>query len=556
VLARNFWRFGRLTFDGQMSTNGVQPLWMWTQVALAGIFPHVDTATLLVRSTWSAYVVFSFLTVWFVARGPAIVAVLRTLLVSGLILFNIRVHVIVVQGLETSLFLIVLVTTLIMCDAWLGAESGGSRRELSTAPAAAMACLAALCFLARTDAFLIFLVVGLWMAMRVHRPAVALMTFGSVGGMLILPYLANNLWAHGALMPISGRGKLFYLSAFFPDRASYLAFDEWRALFQVLPAVIRLPASVTLSTRVAVTLMLITAGLLVVWRLHRPGRLPASLAILAWAALGRVLFMQFAYGELREYTSYYFAEMWWLAVCLTFWISQPARSTRQAVAAVAAAVVIGVVGFEWATRTLAPSTYWIGRINLAADISRLPSDAKVGAFWPGCFAAFSGRDIAPLDGIVGSNDYLQKYVKAGKEFGYIRERGIEYIAVYLPEAPAAILSRDAPPSLSYWSFINGCRPDDADLGRSKTDAGWRGCWVVPPAPRRVDRTSRLSVFSRPLTCSGARPVITRPRRRVPAAQRDRVALRRMPHHGDGSSDPSRVPRPKPWASTRDRSASY
>jgi hypothetical protein len=182
VLARNFWRFGRLTFDGQMSTNGVQPLWMWMQVALAGIFPHVDTATLLVRSTWSAYVVFSFLTVWFVAGGPVIVAVLRTLLVSGLILLNIRVHVIIVQGLETSLFLIVLVTTLIMCDAWLGAESGGSRRELSTARAAAMACLAALCFLARTDAFWIFLVVGLWMAMRVHRPAAALLTFDSVGG--------------------------------------------------------------------------------------------------------------------------------------------------------------------------------------------------------------------------------------------------------------------------------------------------------------------------------------------------------------------------------------
>src|SRR4030095_5801130 len=148
-----------------MATNGVQPLWMWAQILLAGVFPHIETATLLVRSTWVTYVACTFLTVWFVARGSIVAASVRSLLVSALVLLNVRVQSIVVQGLETSLFLFVLVVTLLMCDAWLGVEPGQSRQELSRARVAILAGAAACCFLARTDFFWIFIIIAIWLAL-------------------------------------------------------------------------------------------------------------------------------------------------------------------------------------------------------------------------------------------------------------------------------------------------------------------------------------------------------------------------------------------------------
>jgi hypothetical protein len=68
-------------------------------------------------------------------------------------------------------------------------------------------------------------------------------------------------------------------------------------------------------------------------------------------------------------------------------------------------------------------------------------------------ASFSGRDIAPLDGIIGSNDYFQKYVKGGREFDYIRERRIDYVAIFLTEPPAVLLSHSEAPRLPDWSSL-------------------------------------------------------------------------------------------------------
>jgi hypothetical protein len=464
VLARNYWRFGFLTFDGEMATNGVQPLWMWAQILLAGVFPHIETATLLVRSTWVTYVAFSFLTIWFVARGSVVAASVRSLLVSALVLLNVRVQSIVVQGLETSLFLFVLVVTLLMCDAWLGVEPGQSRQELSRARVAILAGAAACCFLARTDFFWIFIIIAIWLALRVQRAGQALLTFAIVGGVLIAPYLVENEWAHGALMPISGRVKLFYLNSFLPDRPSYLSSDEWRALFQALPSVIRLPKSVPMSIRVVVTLALLAAGGVVVWRLRRTRQLRTSLVVLSWAVLGHLLFMHLVYRELREYASYYFVpEIWWLAISIAFWLSPLTRQqesmpgsaprVRTAVAAMAALGVVSAAGWGWPMPKFEPSSYWGERLKLADDIRRLPKDARIGAFWPGCLASFSGRDIAPLDGIVGSNDYFQKYVKGGREFDYVREHRIDYVAIFLTEPPAVLLSRSEPPRISYWSEL-------------------------------------------------------------------------------------------------------
>jgi len=83
-------------------------------------------------------------------------------------------------------------------------------------------------------------------------------------------------------------------------------------------------------------------------------------------------------------------------------------------------------------RDFSEDSYWSERLKLAEDISRtVPEGEKVGAFWPGLFAHFSGRDIVPLDGIIGSEEYFENYVKHGRELEYLQEKGVKYLAVHL-----------------------------------------------------------------------------------------------------------------------------
>jgi len=90
-------------------------------------------------------------------------------------------------------------------------------------------------------------------------------------------------------------------------------------------------------------------------------------------------------------------------------------------------------------------------MNLAGDIRRIvPENERIAAFWPGCFAQFSGRFVTALDGVIGSNDYFQSYVSKNKELDYILERSRPWLAIYLPRSPDLLLG-ETPPEVDEWA---------------------------------------------------------------------------------------------------------
>ena len=87
----------------------------------------------------------------------------------------------------------------------------------------------------------------------------------------------------------------------------------------------------------------------------------------------------------------------------------------------------------------------------------VPEDGRVGAFWPGLFAALSQRPVTPLDGIIGSDDYFRTHVQAGTELDYALANGVGYIAVYLPGSLDDLLSAERAPDPGNWANLGRLR---------------------------------------------------------------------------------------------------
>jgi hypothetical protein len=457
VLARNFHRFGFLTLDGVIPTNGVQPLWMGIHILLAGLFPQTDGLLLVARASWALYVLFALLTVWYAARGGPRAMLLATLTIGGLLLLNVRFQQMVVKGLEVPLALCLLILTLHAFEQYARRAQAAAERPLWQT--AGLGALAALCFLARTDLFWAALLIGGWLLLRPRRSWKEIVTFGAAAALLVLPYVALNALTQGGMMPISGRVKLFYMQSFYPTPAAYLASEEWRGLFSAFAEVIPSPDWLIYL----LTYPLIGLGSWLIWREReaRPG-----LTLLTAVILGHVLFMQLVYRELRPYTNYYFApEALWLGLTLATQVSRRrtpgaahaqgrrARVARALPALVAAGCLL-IAAFAWSRFEPRPVDYWVQRVNLARDIQRVvPADERVAAFWPGALAHFSNRQVIPLDGIIGSQAYFEAYVQPGRELDYLRDHNVRYLAIALYDAPEQILARDEAPGAPTWSTI-------------------------------------------------------------------------------------------------------
>ena len=232
VLARNFHEFGFLTLDGEVPTNGVQPLWMGLQIVLTRLWPKVDEVFLLSWSSWACYVLFAALSTWFVThRSPSLYAMsLAGVIVAGLITLNVKFQQLVVKGLETPLMLVILLLTLMMID---HAAKVMPTRRAGTIPILSVTGLAltsSLCFFARTDLFWVALVTGSWLLTMPGRWR-SLLIYASTVSILVFPYLASNYLSHASIVPISGRVKLHYLNTFYPYWNDYLSSEEWQGFF-------------------------------------------------------------------------------------------------------------------------------------------------------------------------------------------------------------------------------------------------------------------------------------------------------------------------------------
>jgi len=180
--------------------------------------------------------------------------------------------------------------------------------------------------------------------------------------------------------------------------------------------------------------------------------------------------MYVGYRELRPYTSYYFApELLFVVPVLAWWIS--AIRGRVAVVAVMVLVLVTSNG-RWDIKKLKPNGYWSSRIELAQKLPQFTGGARAGAFWPGAFASFSGLDVVPLDGVIGSQEFFNDYVKTGKEIDYLRERGIRWVVVSAPR-PGAVTG-DKKPKEREWSGLGRIRLWEVrdDLRHANSRGGW------------------------------------------------------------------------------------
>ena len=74
------------------------------------------------------------------------------------------------------------------------------------------------------------------------------------------------------------------------------------------------------------------------------------------------------------------------------------------------------------------------------------------AFWPGLFAQYGERQVIPLDGIIGSDEYFQNYVKSGNEFKYASEQDTIFLAIYLDRDIETLISGENP-NIKIWSML-------------------------------------------------------------------------------------------------------
>jgi hypothetical protein len=456
VIARNFHDVGFLTFDGTMPTNGVQPLWMAVLIVLRGVLPSVHPVSLVAAASAAVYVGFAFaITRWLVATR-AFASLAPALVFTALVTLNADFQRWVVTGLETPLLLLLLTF-------WLtGVERGFAQR---TGAAAVLAGVGVLCFFARTDLFWLSAVtfVGMaWSAPRVRAPVIA---YALTTGLFVLPYLAWNAASHGGIMPISGRVKLFEMNAALPTLGDYFASIEWHGLFEAFGEVIPFGTEFPLAVQMAIALGVVglaLGGAIRDARREAPA-LPGWLHMLVFAAAAHLVFLYVFYRELRPYSSYYFvAEI--VACALVLAARAEALWPERRSALVTAAVAFLAVSNAERFATLDPVPYWETNLVVARNLDALPEDTAIGAYWPGVLGAFMERPVIPLDGILGSGEFFERYIRTGNELDYLLQdrpdsatRPNALLALYLHRSPETILAANTAPYRDQWNRLGESR---------------------------------------------------------------------------------------------------
>ncbi|HEY2733362.1 MAG TPA: hypothetical protein VGI70_05230 [Polyangiales bacterium] len=460
VVARNAWLHRFLTFDGIQPTNGFQPLWMLLQVVLLKACPHVDPIVVLARSSWAAYVLFAFaLSEYALRLADATPRRMLALAPVAALLLQAGFHRLVVSGLEVPLSLLLLILFLTAIERL--ASTPPTDQSSLRLQCVLTGLLAALTFMCRTDLF--------W-CVPLALSVVAVKKRAGAGGarwfawflapvaLIVTPYLAWNYTHFDALMPISGRVKRFYLHASYPSLRAYLHSDEWHGVLSATKSALALDtwSSGALAGAVALLLLgLSFAAAVWLWRSERSSVSEKMLSVLVVLHVG---YMYLFYRELRPYTSYYFSYVVvWLYLTVSRLLVELSRAPtvhgqRFAIGMIGGLVVALFVG-SWRSAPFPSNELWTRRLELGRGIRQITEPGQtVGAFWPGLLAATSDRDIVPLDGIIGSESYFQNYVKAGREFDYIRARHVKYVAIYLETPIEQLIAQHEAPTGDWRSY--------------------------------------------------------------------------------------------------------
>lgn len=474
VLVDNRATYGFWTFDGEMSTNGFQPLWLVVLWAARAVTPDsIDTLTLLCRLTWGSYLLFCLGAVLLVTRRASVWAGLaRVVLVAGLVLVNRRFQDAVVEGLEIPLVLALLAAGLLVATRVV--ERSAAAPDRAWRGAVVLGAIGAVVFFGRTDLLWLTPALGVWLWLATGRRWLPLVATGATAAIIVAPYLLWNLLDQGSVMPISGRVKLFLMRESLPTLDAWRASEEWRGMLSLFG--VWLP-KLDIWPKAIATFGLFLGAQAVAWSSWGRRELGGEARVLAALTLVHVLYMHLLYGEVRPYTNYYFApELLFVTWVLGSWVANV--RWRPAAFALAAYVLV-TSSAGWGALDTEVEATWRDRIDLAKRLPELVGDGdRVGAFWPGAFAAFSGLPMTPLDGVIGSNAYFEEVVREGREVEWALEHGVNFI---VSRGTPQVLLGKTPPKSELWSFV-GQHRIWAQRARLKRRLQ-RGAWTVVQARR-------------------------------------------------------------------------
>jgi hypothetical protein len=446
-LAENYYKYGFLTLDGELRTNGVQPLWMWVQLAITKFTATTHGVTRIMMSSAFCFVAaVAVVTFRFFSSMPAARAVVATSIFGVMTFLNPNFQRWIVQGLESSLMLLVVAAAeMAIATIWPALAQSDSKSSLVRKSLFAALWLA-LSFFARTDLFVVSIAaLAMLVATRGNSGRIAAVLIAAFLLAIIAPYLAWNFFEHGHLIPLSGRVKMFYLTSFYPNWTSYFSSNEWMGLFAAFVHAWGIPSAWPTLVTYPLIAAIYGCALFVA---------PRHLAL---CSVLHTLTMYVLYRELRPYTSYYFtlevvvvaaAASWVLSRGLVtlarFWIARRLPLGTALIAALLVAV--------WSRHSIQPNRADTQRLYLSQIASRLiPKHERAAAFWPGIFSYYSQRDVVPLDGIIGSAEFFENVVQRGTQLSYLEERGIRFLFMYSPSHFP--LSEKAEPVVADWSQL-------------------------------------------------------------------------------------------------------
>jgi 4-amino-4-deoxy-L-arabinose transferase-like glycosyltransferase len=476
-VATGFPERGWWSFDGLVSTNGVQPLW---GAVLTGVAQVLDWTGLdglegferlsvgLTALCWAAAAVLLYaILARTVSRGAGLAA-------AGALLFSLPIVWPHVWGMENSIYALTLLAAVAFYEFRF-------RREPTTARTVILGVLLGLTALSRLNAVMFVGVLLGWyvlsardgVGLRLRRAAV----IAAVAGAVVVPYVVANLAVTGHLLPISGtvkaierdelrerRGASSVVSVEYLKAAVSETYWPLRKFAQSRAAdglwiggsraVFRDDAFVGASRLLLALVVLLALPLLV----GPPGRWIRHL----WArlvSLGRfghlALFALLNAGVsavLYPTEANYAMPSWWLveseivivatvatiAATSLGYVARsivPRRALRIALplglAALVAFSCVQAATFFWdgENQTRDWHSSWNDESMLAAEwLGRnVPHDAVVGSWNAGVLGYHAPQEVINLDGVINNEDLLP-HLERGNVSDYIVERRIEYVS--------------------------------------------------------------------------------------------------------------------------------
>lgn len=462
VLADNLKSLGEFTFDRDMHTNGFQPLWMSIIALLNYILASVDSMTLLGMTSFIFYIFFAFLILGTAVRcedRPLLI----TFIIGTMVVTNGSFQRIAINGMEVPLLLSMLMVVFYLTSRAAKDESG----SMTPSHIFLLALFSSAAFFARTDWFVLPVVIFGWMILRGDRTILrgpggtrkdlpTAVLFAASVALLVFPYLTYNLSVFGNIVPISGQVKKFYIGLLYPDPGSYISSEHWRGLFTAIRKCTPLVRHFPFYLSVTVILSVYGYFQWFAWKGMTSSKLSTAVKVFSVSVLVHDIVMLVYFRDLRPYTSYYFTPTFcWFVLMFCLWIKER-RDLRIAgrfkktitLIVLLFALDAGLMVLSGLVRER--SARWEQRVKIASDLSGLIApDRRAAAFWPGCFGAISGIPITPLDGLMGSPEYFEKYLQKGEELSYMKDKDIRHLLIFLSDKPEALMSGGRPVINSY-----------------------------------------------------------------------------------------------------------